>query len=492
MGRRQLGVRRDHLLGRGAGREDPRRSAASLPNLRFIVVIDEGGDVADAISLDDVRTRGRGARRRGRSRSARSRSSPTIRTPSSTPPARPARRRAACCCTATTAASLDSVNERGLLTGDERPRLPVPAAGARLRAADPARVGRHRHDRRLLRRRRQADHPRADAGPPDLPAVGAAHLREALHARPAAALRGGDHRDPRRSAARSRTSSTTASPCPDDLRERFAPYAPKAEFVRGLFGGRLREAVTGAAPIVQGDPRVLLRRRRPGHGGLRHDGDRDGRDDVDARSTTGSAPSAARCRASRSRIAEDGEILLKGANIFNGYWKNDDASFGAVVDGWLHTGDVGRARRGRLRLHHRPQEGHHHHGGRQEPDAGEPRERPQADALGQPGRHARRPPAVPGDADHARRGGDRPVGAGSRASRTPRSPRSRATRGPRADPGRARQANEKYAQVEQVKKFFILDHDLSQETGELTPTLKVKRNVVNEKYAERFDALYGG
>ena len=51
-------------------------------------------------------------------------------------------------------------------------------------------------------------------------------------------------------------------------------------------------------------------------------------------------------------------------------------------------------------------------------------------------------------------------------------------------------ANEKYAQVEKVKKFTILDHDLAQETGELTPTLKVKRNVVNEKYAALFDALY--
>jgi long-chain acyl-CoA synthetase len=51
--------------------------------------------------------------------------------------------------------------------------------------------------------------------------------------------------------------------------------------------------------------------------------------------------------------------------------------------------------------------------------------------------------------------------------------------------------NERYARVEQLKKFVILDHDLSQETGELTPTLKVKRNVINEKYEGLFDRLYG-
>ena len=58
--------------------------------------------------------------------------------------------------------------------------------------------------------------------------------------------------------------------------------------------------------------------------------------------------------------------------------------------------------------------------------------------------------------------------------------------------GELDRVNSRYAQVEQIKRFAILDHDLSQETGELTPTLKVKRNVVNEKYADLFDRLYAG
>ncbi len=52
------------------------------------------------------------------------------------------------------------------------------------------------------------------------------------------------------------------------------------------------------------------------------------------------------------------------------------------------------------------------------------------------------------------------------------------------------EANSHYAQVEQIKKFTILPHDFAQETGELTPTLKVKRNVVEQMYAEQLDALY--
>jgi long-chain acyl-CoA synthetase len=50
--------------------------------------------------------------------------------------------------------------------------------------------------------------------------------------------------------------------------------------------------------------------------------------------------------------------------------------------------------------------------------------------------------------------------------------------------------NTRFAPVEQIKRFHLLDHDFSHETGELTPTLKLKRRVVHVRYAEMFDALY--
>ena len=53
-----------------------------------------------------------------------------------------------------------------------------------------------------------------------------------------------------------------------------------------------------------------------------------------------------------------------------------------------------------------------------------------------------------------------------------------------------KQTDTKLNQLEQLKKFTILPHDLSQETGELTPTLKVKRNVVYDKYAKELDGMY--
>jgi long-chain acyl-CoA synthetase len=54
------------------------------------------------------------------------------------------------------------------------------------------------------------------------------------------------------------------------------------------------------------------------------------------------------------------------------------------------------------------------------------------------------------------------------------------------------EANARYARIEQVKRFAILDRELTQAEGELTPTLKIKRAKVYEEFAEVFAGLYDG
>ena len=52
------------------------------------------------------------------------------------------------------------------------------------------------------------------------------------------------------------------------------------------------------------------------------------------------------------------------------------------------------------------------------------------------------------------------------------------------------EVNRKFARVEQIKKFFLLDTQLSAEDEELTPTMKLKRKLVEKKYAEQIEAMY--
>src|SRR5215218_9397627 len=189
------------------------------------------------------------------------------------------------------------------------------------------------------------------------------------------------------------------------------------------------------------------------------------------------------------RIADDGEVLLRGPNIFQGYYKNDDASAESLQDGWLHTGDLGSVDEdGFLFITGRKKDIIITAGGKNLTPANLENDLKQSRWISQAVMYGdRRPYPValitldPEEIVHFAREHGLPEDAEALA----REPKVQAL-----IQGELDRVNERYAQVEKIKKFAILDHDLSQETGELTPTLKVKRNVVNEKYADLFDELY--
>ncbi len=190
------------------------------------------------------------------------------------------------------------------------------------------------------------------------------------------------------------------------------------------------------------------------------------------------------------RIADDGEILVKGANIFAGYHKRDDAAFGVVEDGWLHTGDLGSLDEdGFLSITGRKKDIIITAGGKNLTPANIENDMKQSRWISQAVMHGDRRPfpvlLLTLDAEVVVPWAQGQEGLPDDVPSLAREPRLLELIQADLDA-----ANAKYAQVEQVKKFVVLPHDLSQETGELTPTLKVKRAVVNEKYAAQFDSLY--
>ena len=278
-------------------------------------------------------------------------------------------------------------------------------------------------------------------------------------------------------------------PVPAELEQAFET-ADEQVFagVRAIFGGRLRQAVTGAAPIAQEILEFFYACGVPvleGYG-MTETATVATYSTIEAHrfGTVGRALPGV-----EARIADDGELLLRGANIFKGYYRNDDASFGAIVDGWLHTGDLGSIDEdGYVSITGRKKDIIITAGGKNLTPANVENDLKQSRWISQAVMYGdRRPyPVVLITLDPEE------IGPWAKERGLP------ADMGALADEPKVREligevvdkVNERYAQVEQVKKFAILDHDLSQETGELTPTLKVKRNVVNEKYADVFDSLY--
>jgi len=191
------------------------------------------------------------------------------------------------------------------------------------------------------------------------------------------------------------------------------------------------------------------------------------------------------------RIAEDGEILLSGGVVFTGYWKNPAATAESINDGWFHTGDIGKVDRdGFISITGRKKEILVTAGGKNVSPAG------LEDSI-------RAHPLV----SQALVVGDKQpfIGAlvtlDSEALQTWKAQNAIPVATPTAalvDNADLRsaiqsaidEANKTVSHAEAIKKFRLLPVDFSEEAGELTPTLKVKRNVVSEKFATEIEAIY--
>ncbi len=184
-----------------------------------------------------------------------------------------------------------------------RARLPLPAAGALLRAADPAAGRRPRRADRLLERRPAADRAGPDGDQAGLPAVGAADLREDLHARHVQQRSGEDQgRDEARAHRPAHARGRPGGPGrpAGDVRQgrRRAVRQRARDLRRQPQAGDLRRRAD-----LDGDPRVLLRLRRARARGLRDDRDLDGVDHLDGRRSPPGHGRPRDPRAARSRSA---------------------------------------------------------------------------------------------------------------------------------------------------------------------------------------------
>ena len=190
------------------------------------------------------------------------------------------------------------------------------------------------------------------------------------------------------------------------------------------------------------------------------------------------------------KIAEDGEILCRGHNVMKGYFGNEAATNEAIVDGWFHTGDVGEFDEdGFLRITDRKKDLLVTAGGKNvapQPIEGTLKSsvyiaelvmvgdgKPYLSALVAPdfeqlGRWCEGE-EIPADSPEAMAGDER-VQAHLMAE--------------------INRLSEGLASFEQVKKIAVVTAAFTIESGELTPTMKVKRRVVAERYADLIEALY--
>ena len=190
------------------------------------------------------------------------------------------------------------------------------------------------------------------------------------------------------------------------------------------------------------------------------------------------------------KIADDGEILVRGRNVFKGYYKEPEATREALVDGWLCSGDLGEiSSDGFLSITGRKKEIIITAGGKniapKNIEAALKNSRLVAEAVVIGDRRKFLTALIALDDDASKNYlGEKGIVDGQPYHQN---------ESILAEVQKAvDEVNKDLAQVEQVKKFTLLSRNFTIENGELTPTLKIKRKVVNVNFADQIEAMYSG
>jgi long-chain acyl-CoA synthetase len=280
-------------------------------------------------------------------------------------------------------------------------------------------------------------------------------------------------------------------PVPDELAKPFEQADQEIfQRVRHLFGGHVRQAVSGAAPIAPDILEFFYAAGVPVLEGW-------GMTETMGVGTVGTLDHFKFGTVGRAlphveiRIADDGEILARGPHIFREYWRNPEATKDAMASDWLRTGDLGELDdEGYLKITGRKKDIIITAGGKNLTPANIENDLKQSRYISQAVMYGDRRPypvaMITLDPEE--------IVPWAQQQGLPEEIATLAKHDAVAEMIQKEldRANSNYARVEQIKKFTILDHDLSIETGELTPSLKVKRNVIYDRYGDLFESLYGG
>jgi long-chain acyl-CoA synthetase len=190
------------------------------------------------------------------------------------------------------------------------------------------------------------------------------------------------------------------------------------------------------------------------------------------------------------KIAEDGEILIKGPGVMEGYHNLPEATEETLVDGWIHTGDIGEFDGEHLRITDRKKDLFKTSGGKYiAPSAIESQFKAICPYASQFIVHGAErnycvalitldPDAVAGWAEHNGK-------SGLSYSEIVNLPEVQEMVGNYVD-----ELNLRLNRWETIKKWVLLENDLTVESGEMTPSMKVKRKVVEQNYKDRIESLY--